>query len=148
MNPLRDHQRGGGRGIRDLESANGTLVNGERVDAGSLEAEDEITLGPTVLECRRSLVPLPGPAAAGDAHLSFGEEYELDVVRKVVNTDPRHSPGAGDVDSERAQRNLATAYHVSRLLVARSTQRPSFRGLIDAIFQDSAAERAALDTGY
>jgi len=51
--------------IRDLESSNGTFINGKRVDSAVLRPGDEICLGPQVLtfeDSRRDETPMPsGP---------------------------------------------------------------------------------------
>ncbi len=38
--------------VVDLHSANGTYINGQLLERGSLEPGDRLELGPTVLECR------------------------------------------------------------------------------------------------
>jgi HD-GYP domain-containing protein (c-di-GMP phosphodiesterase class II) len=133
--------------VTDLESVNGTFVNGKPVRRGRLQAGDELAVGPVVLTCRAQLLPLPGPGALEEqARLVLREEESSSVVRKVVDTShPSLAPAAVTPEAlQRAQRNLATAYEVSGLIVRAADMRSLLQNIIDAIFQSIAADRAAL----
>jgi HD-GYP domain-containing protein (c-di-GMP phosphodiesterase class II) len=133
--------------VTDLESVNGTFVNGKPVRRGRLQAGDELAVGPVVLTCRALLLPLPGPGALEEpARLVLREEESSSLVRKVVDT-AHPSPESAAVTPEaleRAQRNLATAYQVSGMIVRAADMRTLLQSIIDAIFQSIAADRAAL----
>ena len=135
--------------VTDLESVNGTFVNGKPVRRARLQAGDELSVGPVVLTCRALLLPLPGPGATLDepARLVLREEESSSLVRKVVDTSrPSLEPAAAATPEalERAQRNLTTAYQVSGLIVRAADMRSLLQSIIDAIFQSIAADRAAL----
>jgi HD-GYP domain-containing protein (c-di-GMP phosphodiesterase class II) len=131
--------------LQDLESANGTLVNGEPVAEGTLQPGDELTLGPALLECRQSLVALPGPAATGKAKLNLLEGGDRkQVVRKVITATAEEVLADAGTDDQHAQRNLSTAFRISQLLVRAADTETVFQEIIDAIFKNSAAERAGL----
>ena len=74
------------------------------------------------------------------------EEESSSLVRKVVDTShPSLEPAAVTPEAlQRAQRNLATAYEVSGLIVRAADMRSLLQSIIDAIFQSLAADRAAL----
>ena len=73
--------------VTDLESVNGTFVNGKPVRRGRLQAGDEPAVGPVVLTCRAQLLQLPGPGALEEqARLVLREEESSSLVRKVVDT--------------------------------------------------------------
>ena len=133
--------------VTDLESVNGTFVNGKPVTRGRLQAGDELAIGPVVLTCRAQLLPLPGPGAFEEqAKLVLREEESSSLVRKVVDTShPALEPAEVTPEAlQRAQRNLATAYEVSGLIVRAADTRTLLQSIIDAIFQSLAADRAAL----
>ncbi|HEX2465152.1 MAG TPA: HD domain-containing phosphohydrolase [Thermoanaerobaculia bacterium] len=133
--------------VTDLESVNGTFVNGKPVRRGRLQAGDELAVGPVVLTCRAQLLPLPGPGALDEqAKLVLREDESPSLVRKVVDTaHPSPEPASASPEAlQRAQRNLATAYEVSGLIVRAADMRSLLQSIIDAIFQSIAADRAAL----
>ena len=134
--------------VTDLESANGSYLNGELVETGALGPGDQLAVGPTVLECRSRPEPARAP---GEATLAYREEAgTTTVLRKIVDT---HFPGMGALtaaqpdeldDLQRAQRNLATAYEVSKLLSSARHLDGLFEGIIDSIFSALNADRAAI----
>ncbi|NIN73534.1 MAG: HD domain-containing protein [Gemmatimonadetes bacterium] len=135
--------------VVDLESANGSFINGQLVERGSLGPGDQLAVGPTILECRAR--PTAPDRAPGEATLAYREEGTTTVVRKVVDT---QYPGmealaaAGkpeDLDDlQRAQRNLATAYQVSKMLANAPGLEKLLDEVIDSIFAAINADRAAL----
>jgi len=132
--------------IVDLESANGSYINGEPIQRGALSHGDRLAVGPVVLQCR-ALVRQPRP---GEATLAFRESGTHTVVRKVVDTQfpgmhveaPTHPPDVEDL--RRAQRNLAAAYQVSKMLARVRRLEGIFDRVIDSIFSALNADRAAL----
>ncbi len=138
---------GGRLEVVDLNSANGTYINGQPIERGTLGPGDELALGPAILECRPRP---PRGAASGEAALAFREEGSATVVRKVVDT---RFPAIGAVEKIepgdlenllRAQKNLATAYSVSKLLADARHLEGVFESVIDSIFAAINADRAAL----
>ncbi len=135
--------------VTDLQSANGSFINGEPVEHGFLGPGDELAVGPAVLTCRaREEARLA--RAPGEATLAYREEGTMTVLRKRIDT---QFPGMaavgpdrwGDIETlERAQRNLATAYQVSKLLSSARNLEGLFEGVIDSIFAALNADRAAL----
>lgn len=117
--------------VVDLESANGSFINGQLVERGSASPGDELAVGPVTLECRSR------PTQPGEATLAYSEEGTTTVVRKVVDT---QYPGM----ESRAQRNLATAYQVSKMLASAPGLEKLYAGVIDSIFSAINADRAAL----
>lgn len=124
--------------VIDLQSANGSYINGELVERGWLGPGNQLALGPVIFECRRK--PAPRPI----------EEHTTTVVRKVVDT---QYPGMQPIalarpedleDLQRAQRNLGTAYQVSKMLAGAVDLEGVFDGVIASIFATINADRAAL----
>ncbi len=134
--------------VVDLESANGSYINGAAVQKGTLKPGDQLALGPTLLECR-SRPERRRDFEPGSATIAFREEGTHTVVRKVVDT---HFPGVAAAESKtedlenllRAQRNLATAYRVSKLLASARDLDELFTGVIDSILSAISCDRAAL----
>ena len=139
--------RGRELAIVDLQSANGSYINGQLVDRGSLGPGDQLAVGPTILECRAR--PAATARAPGEATLAFREEGTTTLVRKVVDTQfPGMEALAGKPDElddlQRAQRNLATAYQISKMLASAPGLEKLLDGVIDSIFAAINADRAAL----
>jgi len=135
--------------VVDLESANGSFINGQMVERGSLGPGDQLAVGPTILECRAR--PTAPGKAPGEATLAYREEGTTTVVRKVVDTqypgmEALAVAGAPETldDLQRAQRNLATAYQVSKMLASAPGLGKLLDGVIDSIFAAINADRAAL----
>lgn len=140
-----EHQ-GGHLALVDLDSANGSFINGEPVQRGTIGPGDHLAVGPVVLECRA----VPRASRTGEATLAFRDSSSTTVLRKVVDTrfpaleapTPVHPT---DIDNlRRAQRNLATAYQVSKMLARVRRLDRLFDGVIDSIFSALNADRAAL----
>ncbi len=134
--------------VTDLESANGTYINGELMETGTLGAGDQLAVGPTILECRPK-IPDPATAKApGAATLAF-KEGQTTLLRKIVDTQaagmtPTGPPVSTFDELVRLQRNLATAYQVSQILSNARSLDELFNGVIEAIFTAINADRAAL----
>jgi putative nucleotidyltransferase with HDIG domain len=133
--------------VVDLNSANGSYVNGEPIAKGSLTPGDELAVGPAIFECRSES---PHGRTPGEATLAYREEDSMMVVRKVVDT---YFPGVEVVRAAkpeelenllRAQRNLAAAYQVSKMLANARDLEGLFEGVINSVFAAVNADRAAL----
>jgi len=144
--------RGNELHVEDLESANGTFINGTLVKSGVLGAGDQVSVGKTILECRLK-EPFPsgrGILSSGETALSFREEGNTTLLRKVIDT---ASPvllqeGLPNLkhleDLQRAQKNLATAYQISKLMVMAQDLKSLYEGIIEAILHAVSADRVAL----
>jgi putative nucleotidyltransferase with HDIG domain len=134
--------------VVDLESANGSYINEELVQEGTLKPGDNLAVGPAILECRSR----EAQRAPGETTLAFREESgTTTVVRKVIDT---HYPGMDALlegpqsddlgELQRAQRNLATAYEVSKILSSARDLDSLFEGVIESVFSTLNADRAAI----
>ncbi len=135
--------------VTDLESANGTYINGELLQTGHLRSGDQLAVGPTILECRPKMLEPTTTTHPGAAKLAFREEPSTTLLRKFVDTQhpgmtPVDQPVSTLEDLQRAQRNLATAYQVSQVLASARNLQELFDGVIEAIFTTINADRAAL----
>jgi putative nucleotidyltransferase with HDIG domain len=135
--------------IVDLDSANGSCINGKIVKKGTLRPGDQLTVGPSVLECRISAVAHHASPSHEPA-LAYREEDGMTIVRKVVDT---QFPGVDVVAAAqpgelknlmRAQRNLAAAYQISKVLSTAQDIDGLFEEVIDSVFAAVNADRAAL----
>jgi HD-GYP domain-containing protein (c-di-GMP phosphodiesterase class II) len=135
--------------VLDLESANGSYVNSELVQKGYLGAGDQLAVGPVMLECRERQIA----RSPSEAKVAYKEEEEAGtttVVRKVVDTmypgmEAAAAAQPKDVEElKRAQRNLAAAYQVSKMLASARDLDALLEGIIDSIFTAINADRAAI----
>lgn len=131
--------------VTDLDSANGTLVDGTSLKEATLGPGGLLTLGGVQLECRPAAAPV-----LRSNHGGLREDRTATVVRRRVDT---RSPGglemgangaADPADAQRARRNLAAAYRVSRLLVQAPDPERVLQAAIDAVLEAIDAERAAV----
>ncbi len=125
-------ERGDGHVLEDLGGANGTFVNGYKIDVHPLRPGDHVVLGPDTLRydfgmaTSRSLRPVAAPSAAqlsddsvieelGDDH--FGAVEDLAEVREARRQDPPPRPppmGGLHVGGERTA--VASKDEIERLL--------------------------------
>jgi len=133
--------------IVDQQSANGSYINGQPVEKGTLVPGDELAVGPVIFECQAEKT---GGITPGEATLAYRDEDSMTVVRKVVDT---YYPGVEVVAAAqpeelehllRAQRNLATAYQISKMLATARDLEDLFEGIINSVFAAVNADRAAL----
>ncbi len=134
--------------VTDLGSLNGTFIDGERVKEGVLPAGASLAFGHTTLECRPRSQP---EASAHDDTIStmIHDEAVTTMLRKIVDTQSDHlapvvPPGAALDELQRVQRNLATAYQVSKILARAHNLKGLFNGVIDTIFHVVDADRVGL----
>ena len=134
--------------VTDLGSLNGTFIDGERVEEGVLRAGASLTFGHTTLECRPRSHP---ESSAHDDAMStmIHDEAVTTMLRKIVDTQSAHlapvaRPGAALDELKRVQRNLATAYQVSKILARAHNLKGLFNGVIDTIFHVVDADRVGL----
>ena len=77
------------------------------------------------------------------------DEAVTTMLRKIVDTQSAHlapvaRPGATLDELQRVQRNLATAYQVSKILARARNLKGLFNGVIDTIFHVVDADRVGL----
>jgi HD-GYP domain-containing protein (c-di-GMP phosphodiesterase class II) len=133
--------------VTDLDSVGGTFVNGKPLRRGRLRAGDALAAGPAVFTCRPlRLRPRGTGSLDAQARLVLREDESPSIVRKVVDTrHPSIEPAALPPEALRkAQRNLATAYEVSALIVRAADLRTLLEAVLDGVLQSVAADRAAL----
>lgn len=149
-----------GRALRavDLDSTNGTWLEGEPVDEAEVEPGQEISVGPVPLECRaapgrEARAPGRTREAGGATRMRWRESDSDTVYRSKVDTEAPW-PAAEDVPGEdeleelrRARRHFGTAYEVSRMLARQPDREALPQSVLDAVFGAIEADRAALLLG-
>ena len=95
--------------VEDLDSANGTLVNGDEVKTAELHDGDTVTIGDTVLRVRhapkRTAPPAPPPqidlgaaASAGEGPASSGPPPQIDLGPAISVGESPASSGPQQID--------------------------------------------------
>jgi HD-GYP domain-containing protein (c-di-GMP phosphodiesterase class II) len=139
--------------VKDLKSANGTFINDTLVESGTLNSGDQITVGKKTFECQVKQPERPliqGKVKHGETALSFRDEGNTTLLRKVIDTStPKFIqegiPRLEQIeDLQKAQRNLATAYQISKLMVMARDLNNLYEGIIESIFHAVDADRVAL----
>jgi HD-GYP domain-containing protein (c-di-GMP phosphodiesterase class II) len=138
--------------LDDLESANGTFVNEERVGKAELRAGDRLRVGATVLECVRATAgpAKDPPTSLTTASLSFAaEEAQEGLIRRTI--DPNRlaflsgAQSRGDTGLlQSAQRYVSTLSRVSELLSRARSVESLFDSILSAILDVSGGDRAAI----
>jgi HD-GYP domain-containing protein (c-di-GMP phosphodiesterase class II) len=141
--------------VADLQSANGTFVNDQRVTSADLKAGDRLRIGSTAFE----LIAAPVPEIVNTPRLSTAsfrvtpEERGHTLIRRAI--DP-HKLGflsgavkkkdlaAEDAVVESAQRYLSTLHGVSDLLSRASGVEALFDSILSAILDVTGGDRAAI----
>lgn len=130
----------------DLDSSNGTLLNGKRVSRGTVQPGDRVRLGNAVIVCQSA----PRPAAVPDFRGPTQEPTE-------PATPPAESPNTGPMwithlaraartpeELERVHLGLSAVYQLSDLLSEELEVRSLIEPVIRTIFQVTDADRAAV----
>lgn len=134
--------------VEDLDSTNGTYVDGRRVGEETVEAGQELAFGPLVAEVRERT---PGeregerdarPDGGGDTRVAVADQQVETVSRKPAGTQVV-APDEPEA-AEEGRSRLWLAYHVSHALARSSDLDSVFDEVIDAVFEATAAERVAL----
>jgi HD-GYP domain-containing protein (c-di-GMP phosphodiesterase class II) len=139
--------------VTDLQSANGTFVNEERIDNADVKPGDRIRLGSTVIEMvdygRTNTVVRAGHAVDGSASLRIVETRSRTLVRRAV--DPTkleflsHDKGKDAAQLLESARNYLTTLHrVSDLLSRAASVEALFDSILAAILDVSGGDRAAI----
>jgi len=142
--------REGGCVVADLQSANGTFVNDQRVSTVDVQPGDRIRIGGTVFEC----VGAGGAVAAVRDPMStmlsvVADDHGQTIVRRAL--DPARPEFLTAMFSrqdhsalEAAQRYLATVHRVSEALARASTLEGLYDVVLSAVIEASGGDRAAI----
>jgi HD-GYP domain-containing protein (c-di-GMP phosphodiesterase class II) len=140
------HARDGACVVADLQSANGTFVNDQRVSTAEVRPGDRVRVGSTVLECVAFGTSAVGPFSTV---LSVVPDDHGTVVRRAV--DPSRPEFLTAIFSrkdqaalESAQRYLATIHAVSEQLALVSTLDGLYDVVLSAVLDASGGDRAAI----
>jgi HD-GYP domain-containing protein (c-di-GMP phosphodiesterase class II)/pSer/pThr/pTyr-binding forkhead associated (FHA) protein len=136
----------GGIRVTDLGSANGTFINEQAIESGTVRAGDVIRVGASALDVRADETTDAGMSAQAVGSHDRGYESVIQKRFEPTRFDWLSTAGGGEQLAllERAQRHLATLHRVSELLAgARDIQGLSDAAL-RAILEVTAADRAAL----
>lgn len=128
--------------LYDLNSTNGTFVNGVRVDKKKLEEGDEIRLGNTIIFFEKLTVHRPFPAPLPVEMPSPSPALAIDARRSLLT-----SPGFAPIDSEelqRAHRNLATLYEASTIFNSLLKPEDALEKILNLVFTILKADRAVI----
>jgi HD-GYP domain-containing protein (c-di-GMP phosphodiesterase class II) len=129
----------GAASVTDLESANGTYVNGLRVATAPIRPGDQLRVGATIVECLGALAPDGLPPEALSSQLRTAVRRAIDPSRpESLSTSFSSAAGVA------AHRYLRTMHEVSaRLAVAVGTEALS-AAVLDAVLEATRGERAAI----
>lgn len=137
--------------VADLDSANGTFVNDQRVAKAELNAGDRLRIGATILECVRAATS--GQTAPTSTALDFAsDESNEGLVRREV--DPNRLVFLSSAVKDRrdsavlqsAQRYVSMLNRVSDLLSRAASMESLFDAILAAILDVTDGERAAILT--
>lgn len=147
------HARADACEVADLQSANGTFVNDQRVASAALSPGDRLRVGSTVLELVSSTPASRPPQSPTTTSLSLvNDERGQTLVRRTVD------PGklefltkvlgkTGDPGLlESAQRYLSTLQNVSDVLSRATGVEALFESILSAILEVTKGDRAAVLT--
>src|SRR5688572_30718065 len=139
--------------LTDLQSANGTFVNEQRIVSVELNPADQIRIGSTVIEMvDRTSVGSDAPAVSTGAPsaLSLVEARSQTIVQRAV--DPTKLEFLSQVYKrkdeanllESAQKYLTTLHKVSEILARATGVEALFDSIVSAILEVSGGDRAAI----
>jgi HD-GYP domain-containing protein (c-di-GMP phosphodiesterase class II) len=136
--------------VADLQSANGTFVNEQRIATVALKRGDKIRIGSTVIELLAAAAPATGPLSTSSTELSIVESRSQTLVQRAV--DPTRLEFLSQVYKrkdeahllESAQRYLSTLHKVSDILSRAASVEALFDSILSAIIDVSGGDRAAI----
>ena len=139
--------------LTDLQSANGTFVNEQRIASVELNPADQIRIGSTVIELidRTAVASAPTVVAGGaTSSLSLVEARSKTIVQRAV--DPTRLEFLSQVYKrkdesnllESAQKYLTTLHKVSEILSRAIGVEALFDSIVSAILEVSGGDRAAI----
>jgi len=131
--------------VQDLQSANGTYVNGRLITHAAAHPGDIIRLGASILDVRD---PFSAPRRPEETY--FEDSTVESIIQKRIEPSRLDWLASGDAESapagalKRAQRHLSTLHHVSEVLAsARDVDRLS-DATLRAILEVLPADRVAI----
>lgn len=140
----RIQQTADGLRVTDLDSANGTFVDGDAVDEAHVAAGETFRVGPVVLECRagkepdeKKTVVRVAPGGEADGVVSRVEKPS------TPGTEPEAPPGE-EAELDSARRNLEIAYRLSRALARTKDPDQLVNRIIDKVFTVIDADQVAI----
>lgn len=130
--------------IVDLNSHNGTFVNGNRIGKFPLRDGDEILIGEVLILYQETItenVHLPGDEIPSDSMAM--------IIRSIDNLEITSPVSAHRTDQriehlERNNRNLSTLYQLSEKLISSISLTELLETIIDLIFKSTKADRGFL----
>ncbi|RME52487.1 MAG: FHA domain-containing protein [Deltaproteobacteria bacterium] len=135
--------------IKDLNSSNGTYVNGEKISEKRLEHGDRITMGGIQLEFHREWEE-PGGTDRGKRYpdvrvVSDDRDPDSDIQLSVSSLEAKalldRTLPEGDLETlQKAHKNLMTIYEINRLMQEFSIE-DLFDRILDLIFEVIGADR-------
>ena len=127
--------------IRDLESSNGTFLNGKRIDSAILHDGDEIRIGPEVLVFVNPEEEEELPGSLPDAEDTLSIITSIDAV--TVSARGTALPAAG-VDETMLEQRLATMCRFSKEIGSV----PTVDELLDKVLEEIFHVLPAADRGF
>jgi len=136
--------------VSDLQSANGTYVNEQRIASQELQLGDKIRIGSTVLELIDSTTASARVLQNSTTSLSLVEARSQTMVARAV--DPTKLEFLSQVYKRKdetgllqsAQKYLTTLHKVSEILARASGVEALFDSIVSAILEVSGGDRAAI----
>lgn len=141
--------------VHDLESSNGTQLNGKYVKRAKLKQDDEIQIGTSTIIFRTGEIPIESPSDTfeldGAVDFEKWSQHTIDISpeescnlnsQDLLNAVGRQKPGAktvGKVDEihalERMNKVLFVLYEISRQLSTTSDMKEIMVKIMDLIFK-------------
>ena len=138
--------------LTDLQSANGTFVNEQRIASVELNPADQIRIGSTVIELTDKTAASEAPVVSTGApsSLSLVDGRSQTIVQRAV--DPTKLEFLSQVYKrkdeanllESAQKYLTTLHKVSEILARATGVEALFDSIVSAILEVSGGDRAAI----
>src|SRR5688572_3528462 len=136
--------------VSDLQSANGTYVNEQRIASQELQLGDKIRIGSTVLELIDSTTASARVLQNSTTSLSLVEARSQTMVARAVDPTKleflsqvyKRKDEAGLLQS--AQKYLTTLHKVSEILSRAASVEALFDSIVSAILEVSGGDRAAI----
>jgi HD-GYP domain-containing protein (c-di-GMP phosphodiesterase class II) len=136
--------------VADLQSANGTFVNEQRITSVELNRGDKIRIGSTVIELLDAAAKAPAGGVPSSTSLSLVESRSNTLVQRAV--DPTRLEFLSQLYKrkdeahllESAQKYLSTLHKVSDILSRASSVEALFDSILSAILEVSGGDRAAI----
>ena len=136
--------------VSDLQSANGTFVNEQRIVSQDIVRGDKIRIGSTVIELIDASAAAAGRLTNTTTSLNLVEARNQTIVSRAV--DPTKLEFLSQVYKRKdeadllqsAQKYLTTLHKVSEILARASSVEALFDSIVSAILEVSGGDRAAI----